>query len=102
MNEFVVEHPDQSLVNQNVAADADHTTVETRRWKAKQPGEGLIEDDGVVDHDLDRVRRTQTQVVVEGLVGLLENLEHLLLEAPGAAQAAGLVDVDVLKQDEVR
>jgi hypothetical protein len=42
------------------------------------------------------------QEVVEALVGLFENLEHLLLEAPRAAQATGLVDVDVLEKNEVR
>ncbi len=102
VNELVVEHVDQSPVDQRVSANTDYAPVEARRWKAEQPGKGLIEDGRVVHYDLDLARRAQVQVVVEARVGLLENLEHLLLEAPRTAQAAGLVDVDVLEQNEVR
>ena len=85
-----------------VAAHADHARVEAGRGEAEQAVELAIEDPGIVDHDLDRPRGLEAEQRAQPIVSRLQLGEHELLEAARAAQAARLVDRDVLVEDEVR
>ena len=96
-----MENPPQLDAELGAPANPDHAPVEAGRRKAKQPPEVRVEDRGVVDDHLDATWRAQGEEVVEPIVGALELLEHLLLEAPRAAQTARLVDVHVLVEHEV-
>src|SRR6185503_21042264 len=80
----------------------DHSVVEAGRGGAEPARERRVEARRVVDDHVDPARRTQREPLAERVVGALELVEYLLLEAARAAQSAALVDRDVLVQHEVR
>ena len=102
VDELVVQHAVEPTLHADVAADADHAVVEAGCGEAEAAGELGVEGGGVVDDDVDLAAGSQPEVVVDQLVGALEQVQHLLLEAARAVESPGLVDGDVLEEHEVR
>jgi hypothetical protein len=76
--------------------------VETGSPEAEEAPELSIEGVRVVDHDLDGPQGPDSERLGELVVRLLEHLQHVPFELPGAGGPAVPVYGDVLVEDEVR
>jgi hypothetical protein len=86
----------------DVAAHADHATVEADGREREEAGELRVEDRRVVHRDLDAPPRPQAEQVVELVVAVFEGRDRVAFEALRSVRAGAPVDRDVLAQQEVR
>ncbi|HIG02266.1 MAG TPA: hypothetical protein EYQ66_13330 [Myxococcales bacterium] len=99
---LVIEYPDQRGRNPLTSAHVDPAAVEARSRKLEQAGKLRIEYVGVVHDHGDRPLGPEAQIPVRPKIGLFKDLQDILFEPSGPAEARAFVDVHILEKDEVR
>lgn len=102
MNEFVMQHAHERGGHSLVASDMNRAPIKTSCGKTKQPPKACCKNFGVPDVDIDLSLGPQIQKRVESIVGSLEFPKNLLFEMSGSAQAPTLIEIDILKEPEVK